>query len=64
MATATQPRVVVDDDGFINVYLHPTVMYDRTEFLKVVEGGIGTYHPRCCSGLQIAYKLAAVDTAS
>src|SRR5579859_8020747 len=63
MATATKPRVVVGEDGVINVHLHPSVMYNRTEFLKVVEGIIATYHPGCCSGLPIAYKLAAVDPA-
>jgi hypothetical protein len=61
MSTISKARVVVGDDGVINAYLHPSVMYDKTEFMKVQEGIIAIYHPRCCSGLQIAYKMAADD---
>jgi hypothetical protein len=41
-------RVLVDEDGVINVYLSPKVMYDKEAFLKVQEGILGIYHPRCC----------------
>jgi hypothetical protein len=63
MATAFKSRVVLDDDGVINVHLHPSVMYDQAAFFKVLEGVIATYHPGCCSGLPINYQLAAVDPA-
>lgn len=62
MASVPNARVLVDEDGVINVYLSPKVMYDKEAFLKVQEGILGIYHPRCCSGLPIAYKQAEADT--
>jgi hypothetical protein len=56
-------RVVVTDHGEVHAYVAPEVMYDLAACQEVIRNVVGIYHPRCCSGLSIALKLAVANAA-
>jgi hypothetical protein len=57
-------RVVVTDHGELHAYVTPDVMYDLASCQEVIRNVVGIYHPRCCSGLSIALKLAVSNAAA
>jgi hypothetical protein len=58
MAAETRARIVVQGDGVIHAYVSPEVMYDLDASKGVIEDIMQVFHPRCCSGLTIAFKSA------
>jgi hypothetical protein len=54
-------RVVVTDHGEIHAFVTADVMYDLESCQEVIRNVVGIYHPMCCSGMNIAFKLAIPD---
>jgi hypothetical protein len=57
-------RVVITDHGEIHAFVTPEVMYDLESCQEVIRNVVGIYHPLCCSGINIALKLAVADATA